>query len=98
MRIVVIGAGVLGSSVAWRLAQAGQQVTLVGRSGAAQGSPGSTFAWVNSNQKEPEDYYQLNLAGMRMHRQLRDELGAAPWLHESGNFIWFSDDTRTAEL
>jgi glycine/D-amino acid oxidase-like deaminating enzyme len=98
MEIVVIGAGVIGSSLAFRLAQAGQRVTLVERASAAAGSTGSTFAWINSNQKEPEDYFNLNLAGMDMHRQLRDELGDTPWLHETGNFIWFTEDTRAAEL
>jgi glycine/D-amino acid oxidase-like deaminating enzyme len=98
MQIVVIGAGVLGSSLAFRLAQAGQQVTLVERAGVAQGTTGSTFAWINSNQKTPEDYYALNLAGVRAHRELRDELGAAPWLNEGGNLFWFTGGEDAHEL
>jgi glycine/D-amino acid oxidase-like deaminating enzyme len=98
MQIVVIGAGVLGSSLAFRLAQAGQQVTLVERAGVAQGTTGSTFAWINSNQKIPEDYYALNLAGVRAHRGLRDELGEAPWLNEGGNLFWFTAGDGANEL
>ena len=98
MHIVIIGAGVLGSSLAYRLARAGQRVTLVERAGVAQGATGSTFAWINSNQKTPEDYYALNLAGLRAHRELRDELGEAPWLNEGGNLYWFTAGENANEL
>jgi glycine/D-amino acid oxidase-like deaminating enzyme len=98
MQVVVIGAGVLGSSLAFRLAQAGEQVTLVERAGVAQGTTGSTFAWINSNQKVPEDYYGLNLAGVRAHRELRNELGEAPWLNEGGNLFWFGEGEGANEL
>lgn len=89
MQAIVIGAGVIGSGLAFRLAQAGAQVTVLERSGPVSGTTGSTFAWINSNQKTPEDYFALNLAGMQAHRDLRDELGAAPWLLGGGNLIWF---------
>jgi glycine/D-amino acid oxidase-like deaminating enzyme len=98
MQIVIIGAGVLGASLAYRLAEAGQQVTLLERAGVAQGTTGSTFAWINSNQKVPEDYYALNLAGVRAHRELRDELGDAPWLNEGGNLYWFTEGENANEL
>lgn len=92
MKIVVIGAGVVGSSLAFRLAQAGQQVTLVDRAHPAYGTTGSSFAWINASTKTPEDYFELNVAGMVAHRTLRDELGGAPWLHEGGNLVWVDDD------
>jgi glycine/D-amino acid oxidase-like deaminating enzyme len=85
MDVIVIGAGVVGSSLAFRLAQRGARVTLLERGAPGVGTSGSSFAWTNANQKEPRDYYELNLAGMRAHRALREEVGGAPWLFEGGN-------------
>jgi glycine/D-amino acid oxidase-like deaminating enzyme len=91
MQVIVIGAGVLGSSLAWRLAQRGAQVTLIERGSAAAGTTGSSFSWYNANQKRPEDYFRLNLAGMAAHQALQDELGDAPWRHPGGNLVWVAD-------
>ena len=98
MQAIVIGAGVVGSGLAFRLAQAGAQVTVLERSGPVGGTTGSTFAWINSNQKTPEDYFALNLAGMQAHLALRDELGEAPWLLGGGNLIWFPPGPEADDL
>lgn len=88
MKVVVVGAGVVGSGLTWRLAERGIDVTLVERGSPAAGTTGSSFSWYNANQKRPEDYFRLNLAGMEAHHALRDELGGAPWMHEGGNIVW----------
>lgn len=82
---VVIGAGVLGASTAFRLAAAGLRVTILeaGRIGA--GTSGISFAWINSNGKPPRPYHDLNVAGLRAHFALRAEFPATPWLHEGGS-------------
>jgi glycine/D-amino acid oxidase-like deaminating enzyme len=92
--VAVIGAGVVGASVAFRLAQAGARVILIDRGDPGQGTSGSSFAWANSNQKTPRDYFELNFAGLREHKKLRDELGDAPWLHEGGNLVWPADEVE----
>lgn len=91
MRVIVIGAGVLGSGLAWRLASRGVDVVLVERGTPAIGTTGSSFSWYNANAKRPEDYFRLNLAGMEAHHALRDELGEVPWMHEGGNLVWVAD-------
>ena len=87
MQVVIVGAGVIGSGLAWRLARRGVYVTLVEREQPASGTTGSSFSWFNANAKRPEDYFRLNLAGMQAHHALRAELGAAPWMHEGGNLV-----------
>jgi glycine/D-amino acid oxidase-like deaminating enzyme len=98
MRVIVIGAGVIGSSLAFRLAQSGVSVTIVERAGSAHGTTGGSFSWINANAKRPHDYFTLNFSGMDAHRALRDELGDAPWLVEGGNLVWVTDDGAATEL
>lgn len=64
---IVIGAGILGTSVAFHLAKEGVHVTVydelsadnVGKTTAA------SWAWINANQKLPAHYKWLNQLGMR---------------------------------
>jgi glycine/D-amino acid oxidase-like deaminating enzyme len=95
--VAVIGAGVVGASLAFRLAQSGSNVILIDRADPGRGTSGSSFAWTNANLKLPRDYFELNYAGMRAHVALRNELGAAPWLHEGGNLVWQDDESELAD-
>jgi glycine/D-amino acid oxidase-like deaminating enzyme len=87
-RIVVIGAGVMGASVAYRAALAGASVTVLEAGRIGGGGSGCSFAWTNSNEKTPRAYHDLNVAGMRAHAALAEELGATPWWHDGGSIEW----------
>jgi glycine/D-amino acid oxidase-like deaminating enzyme len=58
------------------------------------GTSTSTFAYVNANDKHPREYQDLNVSGMRAHAALREEVGVAPWLHDTGNIEWFFDEKK----
>lgn len=96
--VVVVGAGTVGSSIAFRLAEGGARVTLVDKEDPAAGTSSRSFAWANSNQKTPRDYFELNYAGLRLHRALAQELGSAPWFHPGGNIIYASDPDGIDQL
>jgi glycine/D-amino acid oxidase-like deaminating enzyme len=93
MKVAVVGAGIVGSSVAYRLSEGGAEVILIDRAEPGSGTTSTSFAWVNANNKLPRDYFDLNLAGMREHGRLRDEIGGG-WLHPSGNLIWAADEEQ----
>src|SRR5215471_16667023 len=78
IKTIVIGAGVMGASVAFRLAQAGADVTVLEATRVGGGTSGISFAWVNAHQKPPLPYHRLNVGGMQAHAALREEFGAAP--------------------
>lgn len=105
MKVAVIGAGVIGASVARELARRGDDVVVVESASPGAGTTSTSFAWVNANTKEPLDYFELNRAGMRAHRMLADAVGAAPWWFPTGNLEWATDrdgverlDGRVARL
>ncbi len=70
MRIGVIGAGSIGSAVAAAAATTGAKVTLIESSRPGAGTSGTTFAWINANNKQPRHYHDLNVAGLREHHTL----------------------------
>ena len=93
LKVAVIGAGIVGSSIAHRLSEDGAEVVLLDGAEPGSGTTSTSFAWVNANNKLPREYFELNLAGMREHGRLRDEIGG-DWLHTSGNLIWAADEEQ----
>lgn len=81
---LVIGAGVIGVSIATELARKGQEVVIVDRGDAGAGTTSSSYAWVNANSKDPKSYAELNLLGLRAHERWSAE-SPWPWFHQVGN-------------
>src|SRR5918998_3908515 len=100
LRVAVIGAGVVGASVAFRLAESGAiRVWVFDKARPASGTSSASFAWTNANEKTPHDYFELNYTGLREHFWLRNELaGEAPWLHLGGNVEWAEDEKAREKL
>src|SRR5215475_13341773 len=96
-RIIVIGAGVMGASVAYRATLGGASVTVLEAGRIGGGTSTCSFAWTNSNDKEPRAYHDLNVAGMKAHAALADEFGATPWWHGGGSLEWEAEPDRAAQ-
>jgi glycine/D-amino acid oxidase-like deaminating enzyme len=90
LKVAVVGAGIVGSSIAYRLSEGGAEVILIDGAEPGSGTTSTSFAWINANNKLPRNYFELNVAGMREHQRLRDEIGGS-WLHSTGNLIWARD-------
>ena len=82
---MVIGAGVLGTSVAARLASSGQHVTLLDQNKPGRATSRWSFAWLNSNDKAPRSYHDLNHAGIRAWADLAPALDGAAWYRPVGH-------------
>jgi glycine/D-amino acid oxidase-like deaminating enzyme len=98
MNVVVIGAGIVGCSVAHHLAETGCSVDVVDSGEIAGGATQASFAWLNSNSKQPRNYHDLNVAGMQEHERFAAESQHAPWFHPSGNFEWRATKEEEADL
>ncbi|CAM5771997.1 NAD(P)/FAD-dependent oxidoreductase [Bosea minatitlanensis] len=89
MKAIVVGAGVVGSSVAYRLAQAGADVTVVEERRPGGGTSSVTYAWVNACEKlTSEAYFRLNFAGRQAHEAILAEFPGANWYHRPGVLQW----------
>ena len=82
---MVIGAGIVGAAVAARLAEAGLRVTLLDQDEPGRATSRWSFAWVNSNDKAPRPYHDLNHAGMQAWAELAPDLDGDAWYRPSGH-------------
>ena len=65
-RVAVVGAGIVGASIAWRIAQRGFQVTLIDKGTPGEGASSHSFAWINAGSKQPIGYHNLNRRSLEM--------------------------------
>lgn len=75
-RIVVIGAGIVGASLAYHLAGKGAEVTLIEAEDIACGATGRSFGWINATYAGPDPIAQLRGAAISEYRRLETELPA----------------------
>ena len=96
---MVIGAGILGASIAARLAGAtaaagaGVRVTLLDQDQPGRATSRWSFAWLNSNDKPPRPYHDLNHAGIRAWAELAPDLDGPAWYRPAGNLELTTDDS-----
>ena len=65
MKVVVVGAGITGAGIAHELHKFGTDVIVLESGGrGCCGATGSSWAWINANQKSPKWYQSLNVEGM----------------------------------
>ncbi|MFF0224210.1 NAD(P)/FAD-dependent oxidoreductase [Streptomyces sp. NPDC004629] len=98
--VLIVGAGVIGCSLAYQLTLRGAAVTVIDAAELSSGTSSATFAWVNANDKAPAEYQRLNVLGLRAHERARTAraLGAADWFHQTGNLHVAATDAEMDAL
>ena len=75
LRVVVVGAGIVGASIAFHLAKSGASVRVIDREGPATHASRGSFAWINATwSKQPHSYHRLNQAGVQRWKSLQPML------------------------
>jgi len=97
-KVIVVGAGIVGANVAYRLAKNGASVTVLETATPGSGTSGTSFAWTNSFHKTPRDYHDLNTASMAEHLALVTELGGGDWHKQEGALAWEEEPLGRAQL
>lgn len=95
-KVLIVGAGIIGCSLAEEFTRRGAAVTIIDAAEVGAATSAATFAWVNSNNKEPLEYSNLNLLGLQAHERAAARSGAR-WFHQTGNVqIAQSEDEMSA--
>ena len=74
MKIVIVGAGIVGACLAYRLAKSGADVTVLEAGLPAGLASGRNFGWINASFFVSEDHFRLRVASIAAHHRLAAEV------------------------
>ena len=94
---IVVGAGIVGTSIAYALQQAGQKVTLIDKDFPAAHASRNTFAWINASYpKQPLNYHLLSRLGLDIYRKWDTHLDLN--INWNGSLEWFARDEENQNM
>ena len=101
--VAVIGAGIVGAAIAWRLAQRGVHVAIIDKGQPGHGASSHSFAWINAGAKEPIGYHNLNRRSLEMWPRFAAAIGDdgdpdSTGLRWGGKVSWESDPAAAEGL
>ncbi|MGI9436382.1 MAG: NAD(P)/FAD-dependent oxidoreductase [Geminicoccaceae bacterium] len=86
--VIVIGAGIVGASIAYHLARRGADVLILDQTGPAAGATGKSFAWINANHSASDHYHRLRYQSLAEYQRLDRELDGALGLQWCGSLTF----------
>ena len=92
MRITVVGAGIVGSAIAFHLSRRGAKVTLLDAGEPGMGASSHSFAWINAFGKDPRHYNELNRRSLDTWDRYQRLLDADVGLKWGGQLTWTATD------
>ncbi|GAB3288267.1 NAD(P)/FAD-dependent oxidoreductase [Parasphingorhabdus pacifica] len=90
--VIVVGAGAIGVSVAFSLAQRGMSVQLLESGRAGSGTTGTTFAIDITARKTPQCYFELALRSAELHSEWNERFGKPEWRFPAPSVEWGTND------
>lgn len=95
--VVVVGAGIVGASVAYHLARAGVDIVLLDKGLPASGATGDSFAWIGRGTVDaPPGQLLLRRSVLEDYRRLERELPGVR-VRWTGSLSWRRDEPAAAD-
>ena len=86
-KIIIIGAGIVGSSIAYHLTKMGAEVTVIERDRPAAHASGRNFGWLHASYPtKPYSFHHLLRLSLLAYHKLETEIGID--IHWGGSFEW----------
>src|SRR5207302_598010 len=96
-RVVIVGDGIMGASIAYHLVKRGAQVTILDKQRPGSGATEKSFAWINASfSKQPRSYFDLDLFGIAGWRRLTVEQAGDLQIQWGGSVEWFEPGSAGA--
>ena len=94
---MVVGAGIIGTMIAYELVKKGAKVVLIDKEIPASGASGNSFSWINATYpKKPFSYNLLSQMGIEAYKNLETEFNLdIKW---SGSLEWFEEIDQQENL
>ena len=77
--ILIIGAGIIGSALAYRIGQSGCTVSLLDPSEVGGAASSASFGWINASYENPKPYYALRRYAMDAWNRITPDLPNLPY-------------------
>ena len=90
--VIIIGGGVIGSSVNYYLTKRGKRVIQLERSYFNSGASGSCDTMIAPNTKEPNEHLQLALYSVELYKTLAQELGRDIEYEQKGSLLLIENE------
>lgn len=88
--ILIVGAGIIGATIAYHLARRGVKVTVIDQHHPASGATGSSFGWIHSTVSDDAPDVLLRRTSVADWHRLEKEVPEL-WLHWAGALSYDSD-------
>jgi len=96
--VTVVGAGIVGSAIAYTLARRGAAVTVIDKGRPGGGATSHSFAWINATAKHPVSYHNFNRRSLGMWDRFAKDLDTDVGLRWGGQIEWAATAEGAADL
>ncbi|MDA0679146.1 MAG: FAD-dependent oxidoreductase [Proteobacteria bacterium] len=96
-RVAIIGAGIVGASIAYNLSKRGCDVILIEKHEPAAQASGNSFAWINASYFDmPQSYFALRTLSLNEYHRLAADVDIP--IRWGGSLEWYHSDDREREV